>query len=133
MLRSSFGLRPRNRPRDLVFATAVAALAIDGLRRLTKRRARFRLEGRNALVTGGSRGLGLEIARVLVDRGANVAIVARDAAEIDRAIAELHGRSPMVRVVGIPADLSCGTQIAATISMYAWRSGPSTCSSTTRA
>ena len=124
MLRSSFGLRPRNRPRDLVFATAVAALAIDGLRRLTKRRARFRLEGRNALVTGGSRGLGLEIARVLVDRGANVAIVARDAAEIDRVIAELHGRAPTVRVVGIPADLSCGTQIAAAIEHVRLALGP---------
>jgi short-subunit dehydrogenase len=112
MLRFSFALRRQNRPRDLACAAALAALAVDGLRRIAKRRARFRLEGRNALVTGGSRGLGLEIARVLVDRGANVAIVARDAAEIERAVAELRRRAPKARVAGVPADLSCGTQIA---------------------
>jgi short-subunit dehydrogenase len=124
MLRSSFGLRRRNRARDLACAAAVAALAVDALRRLAKRRARFRMEGRNALVTGGSHGLGLEIARVLVDRGANVAIIARDADEIDRAVAELRTCSSKVRVVGIPADLGNGTQIAAAIERVRLALGP---------
>lgn len=53
---------------------------------------RFRLDGKRALVTGGSRGLGREMALALADAGAEVVIVARDpagaaatAAEIERA------------------------------------------------
>jgi short-subunit dehydrogenase len=115
LLRSTLGMRGRPSVRAWTCAAIATALAIDGLRRIVKRRVRFRVAGRNALVTGGSRGLGLEIARVLVDRGANVAILARSAAEIDRAVAELRRRSAKVRVVGIAADLSCGSEIAATI------------------
>ena len=37
----------------------------------------FDLSGRTALVTGGSRGLGLQIAEALVEMGAKVAITAR--------------------------------------------------------
>jgi NAD(P)-dependent dehydrogenase (short-subunit alcohol dehydrogenase family) len=47
------------------------------------------LDGRVAVVTGGSRGLGLAIARVLLDEGADVAIAARDRGRLDRAAAEL--------------------------------------------
>lgn len=124
MLRSSFGFRRRDTARDLAIAAVLAVLALDGLRRVARRRARFHMEGRNALVTGGSRGLGLEIARVLVDRGANVAIVARDAAEIERAVAELRRRSAKGRVVGVPGDLSSGTQIATTIERARAALGP---------
>jgi len=50
-------------------------------------RTRFppRLKRPGALVTGGSRGLGLFIARHLAERGCTVTIAARDAAELDRA------------------------------------------------
>ena len=40
---------------------------------------RFSVEGKRALVTGASRGIGAEIAAVLADAGADVAIVGRDA------------------------------------------------------
>jgi NAD(P)-dependent dehydrogenase (short-subunit alcohol dehydrogenase family) len=46
----------------------------------------FDLRGRNALVTGGSKGLGLAIARTLAQAGANVAIAARHAPELDAAM-----------------------------------------------
>ena len=39
----------------------------------------MRLHGRQALVTGGTRGLGLEIARLFWSEGANLIVVARDA------------------------------------------------------
>jgi NAD(P)-dependent dehydrogenase (short-subunit alcohol dehydrogenase family) len=49
----------------------------------------FRLDGRAALVTGGSRGIGLECARALGEAGARVAISARSAEEGEAAVAEL--------------------------------------------
>jgi NAD(P)-dependent dehydrogenase (short-subunit alcohol dehydrogenase family) len=50
-----------------------------------------RLEGRLVLVTGGSRGIGLETARALAQRGARLVLVARDAAALDTASASLPG------------------------------------------
>ena len=47
------------------------------------------LSGRTALVTGGSRGLGLQIAEALGELGARVALVARKHDELDAAIAHL--------------------------------------------
>jgi NAD(P)-dependent dehydrogenase (short-subunit alcohol dehydrogenase family) len=52
----------------------------------------FSYEGKIALVTGGSRGLGLELARRLVDAGARVAICARDEEELQAAESDLEGR-----------------------------------------
>jgi NAD(P)-dependent dehydrogenase (short-subunit alcohol dehydrogenase family) len=46
----------------------------------------LRLDGRVALVTGGSRGLGLGIALALADAGAEIAIVARTAAQVAGAV-----------------------------------------------
>lgn len=63
------------------------------------------LEGRVALVTGGSRGLGLQIARALADMGARVALAARKADELDEAAAQIEqatGTRPLVCM----ADLS---------------------------
>jgi NAD(P)-dependent dehydrogenase (short-subunit alcohol dehydrogenase family) len=48
-----------------------------------------RLEGTHALVTGGSRGIGRDIAAALAARGARVTIVARDPAALERAGREL--------------------------------------------
>jgi NAD(P)-dependent dehydrogenase (short-subunit alcohol dehydrogenase family) len=50
-----------------------------------------RLEGRVVLVTGGSRGLGLESARALAQRGARLILVARGAAALEDASASLPG------------------------------------------
>ena len=47
----------------------------------------FDIRGRTALVTGGSRGLGLQIAEALGEMGAQVAITARKRAELDAAVA----------------------------------------------
>jgi NAD(P)-dependent dehydrogenase (short-subunit alcohol dehydrogenase family) len=47
----------------------------------------LRLDGRAALVTGGGRGLGLGIALALAHAGANIAIVARTATQVDEAVA----------------------------------------------
>jgi gluconate 5-dehydrogenase len=50
----------------------------------------FGLEGRTALVTGGSRGLGLQLARALGEAGAKVMLSARKSGELEEAMAELQ-------------------------------------------
>ncbi|HLE67387.1 MAG TPA: SDR family NAD(P)-dependent oxidoreductase, partial [Burkholderiales bacterium] len=49
----------------------------------------FDLHGRVAIVTGGSRGLGLQIAEALGEMGAKVALTARKKDELDSAVAHL--------------------------------------------
>ena len=63
----------------------------------------FDLTGRVAIVTGGSRGLGLQIARALGEFGASLALVARKKPELDVAVEQLGtaGRT----AVGFVADL----------------------------
>jgi gluconate 5-dehydrogenase len=51
----------------------------------------FDLRGRTALVTGGSRGLGLQIAEALGEFGARLFLVSRKAADLDAAVAHLRG------------------------------------------
>jgi hypothetical protein len=51
----------------------------------------FDLTGKNALVTGGSRGLGLQIAEALGEQGARVIISSRKAPDLEKAQAHLSG------------------------------------------
>lgn len=71
-------------PRMLLRGVAGVAAAMAVRAALRNARA-ICLEGRVALITGGSRGLGLCIARELARQGASVAITARDSDELDRA------------------------------------------------
>jgi gluconate 5-dehydrogenase len=52
----------------------------------------FDLTGKNALITGGSRGLGLQIAEALGEAGARVMLSSRKAADLEQAIATLQDR-----------------------------------------
>jgi NAD(P)-dependent dehydrogenase (short-subunit alcohol dehydrogenase family) len=65
------------------------------------------LEGRAALITGASQGLGLAIARAMVEAGASVMLCARNAALVDTARAEVAAlaRSGQ-RVLAMRADVS---------------------------
>ena len=56
-------------------------------------RSLLNLEGRTALVTGGSRGLGLQMAEALGEMGARVAITARKKDELEDAVAHLRKQS----------------------------------------
>lgn len=64
--------------------------------------------GVTAIVTGGSSGIGLAAARALVRRGANVAIIARDPAKLDVALAQLTtlATGPGQKVGSYSANLS---------------------------
>lgn len=54
----------------------------------------FDLDGKVALVTGGSRGLGLAIARALAQQGARVVVAGRNAISLDAAVNELRHLQP---------------------------------------
>src|SRR3546814_14529075 len=59
--------------------------------------------GRTALVLGGSKGIGRQIALDFADAGANVVVVARGKEAIDRTVADVRGKG--VKAIGISADL----------------------------
>jgi NAD(P)-dependent dehydrogenase (short-subunit alcohol dehydrogenase family) len=64
---------------------------------------RFSLQGKKALVTGASRGMGAEIATVFADAGADVAIVGRDAEGLEATRHAIGGKGRRCHV--IQADL----------------------------
>lgn len=63
----------------------------------------FDLGGRVALITGGSRGLGLQIAEALGEFGATVVLVARKQQELDATVAELREKD--IDAAGFSADM----------------------------
>ena len=71
---------------------------------MTQWTRRFSLEGRRALVTGASKGIGFETCRVLADAGADIAAVGRDAA--GRAAVKSEVEALGRRCVAIAADLA---------------------------
>jgi len=74
----------------------------------------LQLTGRRALVTGGSRGIGKAIARVLAHEGCDVALLARNEAALVAAAAELATASGR-RVVGVRGDTTSDEQVAAAV------------------
>ena len=78
----------------------------------------FSLDGRVALVTGGSRGIGRMIAAGFLTHGAKVYISARHAEACDAAAAEL---SALGLCVSLPADVSGAEGIAALAAAFAAR------------
>ena len=73
------------------------------------------LRGAVALVTGGSRGLGLALSRELAQQGCRLAICARDESELEAARLDLQVQQPGVEVLAIPCDVSDPAQVAAMV------------------
>lgn len=58
------------------------------------------LEGKSVLITGGSKGIGLECARLFRAEGARVAVVARSQEGVDAALKELDGGNDVIGMTG---------------------------------
>ena len=83
---------------------------------------KFDLTSATAVVTGGSRGIGPYIAEALAGRGARVALVARNEAELEASAARLAESG--AEVVPVPADIMCAEQRRGLIEVVERRLGP---------
>jgi NAD(P)-dependent dehydrogenase (short-subunit alcohol dehydrogenase family) len=83
--------------------------------------SRFSFRNKVALITGGSRGLGLVIARQVCQQGGRVAILARDAGELARAKGELAARGG--DVLPVQCDLLDRAQIQSAVEQTLERFG----------
>jgi short-subunit dehydrogenase len=81
---------------SLLIGAAVGVGALSVLAALKKSRRRFDLKNKVVLITGGSRGLGLVLAREFAAEGAKIAICARDGAELAAAKEDLEMRGAEV-------------------------------------
>jgi short-subunit dehydrogenase len=86
----------------LKLAAVVGAVA--GGRAILRGQRRIELRGQVVVITGASRGLGLVLARQLIQRGARVAICARHPDELERARIDLNERGG--RVYASPCDVT---------------------------
>ena len=112
--------RSRRDGNGLLFAAAGIGACLAA--RSLVRRSRFLdLQNQVALITGGSRGLGLLLARELLDRGARVALCARDASDLDRAAATLSRQGG--NVATFPCDVTDRAQVDQTVRAVQQRFG----------
>lgn len=97
----------------VALGTACAAIGISALYR---RRRGWDLRGKVVFITGGSRGLGLAMAEEFAHRGAQLAICARDAEELQRAkqMIEREGGGTVMTFV---CDVSDREQVESTVRM----------------
>ena len=99
--------------RVLLLAGALLFIAWLVLRLI--RTQRFSLRDKVVLITGGSRGLGLVLARQICAAGGKVALIARDAEELGRAKADLARRGGARNALGVQCDLLDTEQIRSAV------------------
>ena len=93
--------RARNTGLALLAGTLATAIAV-GAKRM--RRA-YTFSGKSVVITGGSRGLGLVLARQLAAEGARITLIARDEKELQRAAHDIRDRHPSASVLTLQADV----------------------------
>jgi NAD(P)-dependent dehydrogenase (short-subunit alcohol dehydrogenase family) len=109
----------KSHPLPLGTLAAAGIGAALGLRSLL--RPRLNLYGKTVLITGGSRGLGLVLARDFLKHGARVAICGREEETLDRARTQLERLSG--EVLAVPCDVKEAVQVEALIAAVHERFG----------
>jgi NAD(P)-dependent dehydrogenase (short-subunit alcohol dehydrogenase family) len=107
--------------KDALKLAAAGAGAFLAARAVYKRFGGYDFEGKTVLITGGSRGLGLVLARGFAAEGANVAVCARDHRELERARADLASRG--ARVLAFPCDVTDRAQVKELVDVVTRRFG----------
>lgn len=81
---------------NILIGAIIGASALAVLAKWAKKKREFNFNEKVVLITGGSRGLGLVLAREFAKEGAKIAICARDSAELERAKTDLESRGAEV-------------------------------------
>ena len=102
------------RQQNLALGLAAGVAATLAGRWAARRRHAVDFGGRNVLITGGSRGLGLVLARQLGAEGARLCLLARDEAELARAHAQLDAAG-VHDVVTMRCDIRRRAEVQATV------------------
>ena len=79
------------------------------------------LQGKKAIVTGGTKGIGLAIAQTLASEGCDIAVCARDATLVEKTVANLSAKG--VQAHGASADVTDGDSFRHWISQAAGQLG----------
>jgi len=74
----------------------------------------FDLTGKTAIITGGSKGLGEQMAHALAEVGADLALISRTQADLDKVAADVRAATGR-RVIGVAADVTKEPDIAAMV------------------
>lgn len=94
---------------DALLLAGAGVGALIGMYAALRKGREFDFKGRTVLLTGGSRGLGLVLARELAREGARLSICARDPQELERARRDLSGRG--AEVLAFPCDVTERAQV----------------------
>jgi NAD(P)-dependent dehydrogenase (short-subunit alcohol dehydrogenase family) len=84
---------------------ATAAVGAAVVLRALRRKVLYDFTGKSVVITGGSRGLGLVLARQLAGLGARVTLMARDEHELRRAVDNIQGQEPGAEVLIVAGDV----------------------------
>lgn len=98
----------------------VSGVALAALNTLLRRLHHMDFDGKTMLIAGGSRGLGLMMARILCGSGARVALLARDGEELERAVTDLESRGGEARAFScdLRSEIDVQQAIAEVISAF---------------
>ena len=113
---------PQGKPGRTAAWAALGLLGYLAAREAIHRVRHLDLGGKNVLITGGSRGLGLLLAREFASAGSRVAICARDTDELNRATAELSSKAS--DFFPVACDITDREQVTRMISEVQARLGP---------
>ena len=82
----------------------------------------FGIDGRSALVVGGSKGIGFEVANQLAGEGARVAVLARTKTDVDAAVETIRGDGGTA--IGVSADVGNEQQLGDAVRVVTAEHGP---------
>src|SRR6185437_14370798 len=85
-------------------------------------RPRYEFRDRHVVITGGSRGLGLVLARQFAEAGARITVCSRDSHELARAMAELHEKG--AQVAAIECDVGDRNRVREFLAVARRQNGP---------